>query len=146
MKTITAIVTLVVCAGASAHHSYAEFDMSKTAMIKGTVAKVEWSNPHAYVWIYVPTGQSGQGGHHLYGFENGSAAMLRRFGWTKDTLPVGAKITVQYRPLKDGRHGGYFIQATHADGRVTTGDPYAPGGAKIHEVIRLAPALEGAIK
>ena len=143
MKTIVVIAMLIVCASASAHHSYAEFDMSKTSVVKGTVAKVEWSNPHAYLWVYVSTGQ---GGHDLYAFENGSPAMLRRFGWTKDTLPVGEKITVQYRPLLDGRKGGYFIQAIHADGRVTGGDPYAPGGAKIDEVNRLAPAMKGVIK
>lgn len=117
--------------------------MSKAIAVSGTVAKVEWINPHAFVWLYV---QNQQGGHDLYAFENGSAAMLRRFGWTKDTLAVGEKVTLHYRPLRDGRRGGYFIQATHADGRVTTGDPYAPGGTKIDEVIRLAPELKGVVK
>ena len=138
-----AAVSLGICAVTSAHHSYSEFDMSKQVTLNGTIAKVEWTNPHTYVWMYVP---KKQGGHDLYAFENGSPAMLRRFGWTKDTLPIGEKVTVQYRPLKDGRPGGSFIRATHADGRVTGGDPYAPGGERVAEITRGIPQLKGVIK
>jgi hypothetical protein len=145
MKTsmFAGAVWLGISAVASAHHSYAEFDMSKRVTLNGTVAKVEWINPHTYVWMYVP---KKQGGHDLYAFENGSPAMLRRFGWSKSTLPTGEKVTVLYHPLKDGRPGGSFIRATHADGRVTAGDPYAPGGEKVEEMTRAIPQLKGVIK
>lgn len=143
IRMSAAAVSLGICAVAAAHHSYAEFDMSKTVNLNGTIAKVEWINPHTYVWMYVP---KQQGGHDLYAFENGSPAMLRRFGWTKSTLPTGEKVTVHYHPLKDGRSGGSFIRATHADGRVTAGDPYAPGGEKFAEVTRGLPQLKGVLK
>ncbi len=111
---------------ASAHHSYAMFDMSKSIAVQGTVAKIEWVNPHVFVWVYVATPDQ-PGKYDLYGFENGPIGMLTRYGWSKDSLAVGEKITVQYFPLRDGRTGGYFIKATHADGKEHLGDPFAPG-------------------
>jgi hypothetical protein len=110
---------------AKAHHSYAMFDMKQRTTLKGTVAKVEWGNPHVFIWVYAA---NKQGGQDLYGLENGSVSMLKRFGWSKNTLQLGEKVTVEFFALKDGRKGGYFINAKHADGRMTTGDPFAPGG------------------
>ena len=43
-----------VATSTDAHHSYAMFDGTRTATIKGTVAKLEWTNPHVFVWMYVP--------------------------------------------------------------------------------------------
>lgn len=128
MKIISAIagVLLSFALPVFAHHSYAVFDLSKSASVDGAVAKLEWTNPHTFVWMYV---RSKTGEYQLYSFENGSVSMLKRFGWTQTTFRVGERITLEYFPLKDGRNGGYFIKATHADGRVTTGDPYAPGGS-----------------
>ena len=41
-------------AAAAAHHSYAMFDGTRTLTVKGTLAKLEWTNPHVFVWVYVP--------------------------------------------------------------------------------------------
>jgi hypothetical protein len=107
-------------AAAPAHHSYAMFDGSQTLTVSGAVAKLEWSNPHVYVWLHVAN-PAAEGGYDLYAFENGSTNALTRRGWSKDTLQAGEPLTVDYWPLKDGRTGGHFIRATHEDGRVTTG-------------------------
>lgn len=128
MRHILVACALGMSAAASAHHSYSVFDLTQQRSVSGSIAKVEWSNPHTFVWVYVP-GKRGQ--QDLYAFENGSVNMLKRYGWTASTLAVGEKVTVKYFPLRDGRNGGSFIQATHADGRVTSGDPYGPGGAKL---------------
>ncbi len=109
-----------------AHHSYAMFDMSKSAFVQGSVAKVEWVNPHVFVWLYVAKPNEA-GKYDLYAFETGPVNMLTRYGWTKETLAAGEKVQVQYFPLKDGRKGGAFIKAIHADGRETLGDRFAPG-------------------
>jgi hypothetical protein len=147
------VMALGVSAGASAHHSYAEFDRTNLLSMNGTIAKVEMKNPHSFVWLY--GAKKPDGSHDLYGFENGSAAMLRRFGWKDDTLAAGEKVTVRYFPLRDGRKGGYFVGAVHADGRITEGDPYAPGGSKEAQAPRSsvpkgvsidAPATPGAAK
>jgi hypothetical protein len=116
---------LVVGQGASAHHSYAMFDHSKTVTVEGSVAKLEWVNPHVFVWVYVKNEKSGA--YDLYGFENGPVTMMMRAGWTSGTLKPGEKISVQFFPLTDGRTGGYFIKAVHADGSISIGDSHAPG-------------------
>ncbi len=116
---------LVVSASAFAHHSYALFDLTQRRTAEGTVAKLEWTNPHTFVWMYV----KGKKGYELYSFESGSVAMLKRYGWTQNTLVKGEKVTIEYFPLKDGRNGGSFIRAIHADGHVTENEPDAPGGS-----------------
>jgi hypothetical protein len=114
---------------ALAHHSYAMFDMSKALAVQGSVAKVEWANPHVFVWLYVKQ-PNATGKYDLYAFENGPVGILTRFGWTKDTFRAGDRIGVQYFPLRDGsKKGGYFIKAVRQDGSVQIGDPNAPGVA-----------------
>jgi hypothetical protein len=111
-----------------AHHSYAAFDISKRITVKGTVAKFEWTNPHSYLWVYVPKSASPRE-YELYGFENGPPSMMTRVGWTKSIFRAGDRVSIDYAPLKDGRNGGHLMQATLADGRVLQGDPAAPGGS-----------------
>jgi hypothetical protein len=108
------------------HHSYAMFDTSKSVVVHGSVAKIDWVNPHTFVWLYVEK-KDQPGRYDLYGFENGPINMLARGGWTKDVLAVGEKVRVQYFPLKDGRPGGSFIKAIREDGTELIGDPFAPG-------------------
>jgi hypothetical protein len=117
---------LVSATPALAHHSYAMFDLEKRVTVSGTVAKVEWANPHVFIWMYVP---NDKGTYDLYGFEAGAVSLLTRYGWTKATAKTGEKVTVEYFPLKDHRPGGAFISMTHADGTVSHTEPFAPGGA-----------------
>ena len=119
----------VPTAAAWAHHSYAMFDGTKTLTVNGTVAKLEWANPHVYVWVYVRNA-SAPSGYDLYAFENGSTGVLARLGWTKSTFAVGEKVTVEYWPLRDGRTGGHFVKATHEDGRVALGAG-GPGATRV---------------
>ena len=102
---------------ALAHHSYAMFDTSHTSKVAGTVAKLEWMNPHAFVWVYVPSA-SKPGTYDLWGFENGSPSVLQGYGWTKEVLKAGDKVDVEYWPLRDGSIGGHCEKVTFADGRV----------------------------
>ncbi len=101
---------------ARAHHSFAMFDMSKSETLSGTVSRFQWTNPHTWVWIEVPSATGGAA--ELWGIEGMSPNFLGRRGWTKDTLKPGDKVTVVIRPLKDGSHGGSFIKVTLADGTV----------------------------
>jgi hypothetical protein len=110
-----------------AHHSYAVFDLKKRLTVAGTVAKFEWTNPHSYLWVYVPRPGNPKE-YDLYGFENGSPTMMSRQGWTKSVLKAGDQVSIEYSPLKDGRQGGHLARVTFADGRVLRGDPMAPGG------------------
>jgi hypothetical protein len=111
-----ALLLLGLAQGAAAHHSYSMFDGSKKLTVSGTVAKLEWSNPHVFVWIYVPSAAN-PGKYDLYAFENGSPNAISKVGWSKESLHPGDKITVEYWPLRDGRNGGHLTTATLADGR-----------------------------
>ena len=67
-----------------AHHSFGLFDMSKTAEIEGTVVKLEWSNPHC--WLFLVSGPSPDAEAVNYGFEMTSVGEMIRRGWTKTSL------------------------------------------------------------
>jgi hypothetical protein len=110
-----ATATSVVPGGAAAHHSYAMFDLNRVVSVQAVVAKVEWVNPHVFVWAYVA--KSG-GGHDLYAFETDPVSRLVAEGWTKDSLPPGEKVTIEYAPLRDGRQGGSLRRAKRANGKV----------------------------
>jgi hypothetical protein len=116
MRAATMVVGLVVCNGAvQAHHSFAPFDMGVTKTIDGTVKQVDWTNPHIWVWVDV---QNAQGGVDAWGFEGMSPNYLGRRGWTRNSLKPGDKITVTYRPLRDGKKGGMFVSTKAPDGRL----------------------------
>ena len=146
-RTLSCVFTAALASfGASpalAHHSYAMFDMSKSMFVEGTVAKIEWVNPHTFVWLFVAKPDK-PGEYDLYGFENGPINMLMRAGWTKETLRIGEKLAILYFPLKDGRTGGSFVKAIHEDGTENVGDPFAPGVAEAAKL--KLPAKSGAAK
>jgi Family of unknown function (DUF6152) len=118
---------LIVVADASAHHSYAMFDGSQTKTVTGTVAKLEWVNPHVFLWVYVPNPDSATG-YDLYAFENGSPNVLTQRGWSKTYFTEGETLAVTYWPLLDGRTGGHLAVVTRADGTVVRGAG-GPGGS-----------------
>lgn len=122
----SAVILLSVAMSATAHHSYSMFDLKTRATISGTVAKVEWSNPHVFIWMYVP---NQKGAHDLYAIEAGSVTLLTRYGWTKTSVKPGDKASIEYFPLKAKGNGGAFIKLTYADGKVLRNEPFAPGGS-----------------
>src|SRR6266705_3349736 len=108
---------LVVLAGAplAAHHSFAaEFDGSKPVTLKGTVTKMEWTNPHA--WLHVDV--KGPDGKVVSWMVEGGApnALLRR-GWNKNSVPPGTQVTVQGFRAKDGSNRANGREATLANGQ-----------------------------
>ena len=113
-----AILWLLSAEVALSHHTYAMFDASRTVKVSGTVAKLEWTNPHVFVWLYVPTAAGSPAKYDLYAFENGSPNALSKVGWSKSILQAGDAITVEYWPLRDGRKGGHLSKVTLPDGRV----------------------------
>jgi len=92
---ISLLFVLVVVMGSvrlSAHHSFAaEFDERKPVTLKGTISKMEWVNPHSWLYIDVkrPDGKTEQ-----WALEFGSPNQLYRRGWTRELLPIGAEVTV----------------------------------------------------
>lgn len=142
--SIAAAASLLLANSTFAHHSYAMFDGSKTLTVSGTVAKLEWRNPHVFVWVYVPKPDAPTG-YELFAFENGSTNVLARLGWSKTLFVVGDKISVDYWPLRDGRSGGHLVKATHADGRVSMGAG-GPNDATATAAVKEAEAAENAAR
>jgi hypothetical protein len=114
------IACLAGLGAAQAPHSYAMFDSSATRKVRGTIAKLEWVNPHVFLWIYVPK-PGGARGHDLYAFENGSPSVLSGRGWSPGLFKAGERITVEYWPLRSGRNGGHVEKVDLANGRTLVG-------------------------
>ena len=117
---VLAIALSLGATPAPAHHSYAMFDSSGTREVNVVVAKLDWTNPHVFLWAYVAS-KATPGKYDLWAFENGSPSVLSAKGWGPTTLKAGDKIVVEYWPLKDGRVGGHFERATFPDGRTLRG-------------------------
>ena len=84
-----------------AHHSFAaEFDANKTIQLSGIVTKVEWSNPH--VWIYLNVKDEASGQTVNWGAELGPPHLLQRRGWRRDTLKIGTQINVDGFMARNG--------------------------------------------
>ncbi len=92
---------LVTVTPAVAHHSFdVEYDANRTATLSGTVTKVDWVNPHAFLYF---TFEDKNGKVQEYAIELGPPYALVRGGWKRDTVKIGDKITVEKAALsKDG--------------------------------------------
>jgi len=112
---LMAAFVAAAAAPAAAHHSFAAFDVTTHKTVTGTVNKVDWTNPHIWIWIDVP---NANGTVDTYGFEGMSPNFLARRGWTRTTLKAGDTITINYRPIKDGSKGGMFMNGQTATGKV----------------------------
>ena len=119
---VTKLVLLVAGAGlvvaampASGHHAFAaEFDATKPIKLKGTVAKMEWINPHT--WIHIDV-KKPNGSVERWMIEGGPPNALYRRGFTRDSLPIGVEILVEGFRAKDGSLKGNGRDLTFADGR-----------------------------
>jgi hypothetical protein len=117
-----------------AHHAFAaEFDAARPIKFKGTVTKMEWINPHAWIHIDVK-GEDGQ--VTAWMIEAAAPNALLRRGWTKNSLPAGTDILVEGYQAKDGANRANGSIITFTDGKKlfvgsSAGEPgAAPGTPK----------------
>jgi hypothetical protein len=112
---IAGVSLLVSAAPAWAHHAFAaEFDSSKPIKLSGTVTKMEWINPHA--WIHIDV-KNADGTVTSWMVEGGSPNTLLRNGFTKASLPVGTEIVVDGYQAKDASNKMNGRDITLPDGR-----------------------------
>jgi hypothetical protein len=105
-----------------AHHSFAaEYDDKKPITLKGTVTKVEWMNPH--IWVYVAAKED-SGKTAVWQCEGGPPNSLTRSGWSKSALKEGDQVTIEGFRAKDGTNTCNSRSVTLPDGRkVFAGSP-----------------------
>src|SRR6266704_1591998 len=95
----------------TAHHSFdAEYDSKKPATITGVVTKLDWINPHAYVFI---DSKDENGTVKSFRIEMGPPYALVRGGWKRDTVKIGDRVTVEGAALaKDGSNSAGSVPTT----------------------------------
>lgn len=98
-----------------AHHSFAaEYDASKAVRITGTISKVEWTNPHSYLYIDV---EDEHGAAITWTCEGGAPNALSRRGFSKNSIKIGDTVTIDGYGAKDGSHLMDARRITLSDGR-----------------------------
>jgi hypothetical protein len=98
--SIAVLLALAAAIPVVAHHSFAAvFDDTKPVKLQGTVTKLEWMNPH--IWIYIEVKNS-SGAVVKWQCEGGNPNTLLRQGWTRESLTVGAIIEIEGWQARDG--------------------------------------------
>jgi len=113
------LIAVVVLAAAAvpvlAHHSFAaEYDSKQFMNVNGVVSKVEWTNPHTYVYVDVA---DASGKTTTWAFEGYPPVTLKRTGFARDMIKVGDKVNMTAWKAKDGANRGAGREITFADGK-----------------------------
>jgi hypothetical protein len=126
MKAVVLVAcAILILAPVRAHHAFAaEFDIKAPVKLRGTVQKMEWVNPHS--WIYIDV-KDADGTIVTWMVEGGSPNALLRLGFNKTALPPGSGVVVEGFQARDGskRAVGQVVQ--FADGRKLFLGGSAPG-------------------
>lgn len=118
MKRFILLPAILIAAATAlwAHHSFgAEYDANQPITLTGVVTKVEWTNPHSFVYIDV---KDKDGKVANWKFEGFPPNVLYRSGWKKDvTIKQGDTVTVSGWRARDGTEWGHSREVTFTDGK-----------------------------
>jgi hypothetical protein len=121
---IGAFLVMTAVPALSAHHSFAaEFDSNKLVTLTGAVTRVEWGNPH--IWVYLDV-KDDHGVLQPWQCEGGAPNTLTRNGWSKDSLKTSEQITINGYLAKDGSKTCNLRTVTLPDGRSVFAGSSAP--------------------
>jgi Family of unknown function (DUF6152) len=98
LRTLAASAVLIAGADASAHHSIGLYDTEHLTTVKGVVTRIEWTSPHVFVYFATES----DGAKIEWSMELDPPVLLRRYGWSKETVAVGDEISCTGAPAKSG--------------------------------------------
>jgi len=102
-----------------AHHSFSgQYDRAKPHTITGTVTRVEWLNPHIYLYVAV---KDDAGKETVWAAEGGAPNSLYRQGWRADTVKAGEVVTVDGYLARDGSNLLYIESVTSGGRKIFSG-------------------------
>lgn len=110
-----ALIASLACLAMSpafAHHSVAPYDTDHLVTIKGVVTRIEWTSPHVFVYFTADDGKSSG----EWSMELDPPVLLRRYGWSRDTVKVGDAISCTGAPARSGAHAMRGAIVELADG------------------------------
>ncbi|HTI42339.1 MAG TPA: DUF6152 family protein [Vicinamibacterales bacterium] len=116
-KTALFVVAVVLSAAipSFAHHAFsAEFDQAKPVKVQGEISRLEWTNPHA--WLFIDS-KDKDGKAVTWRFEMGAPNALLRAGWSKSDIKPGTQVTVSGFMARSGGSVGNAYQVRLPDGR-----------------------------
>jgi hypothetical protein len=140
VRTLLVMLAVTGAGAALAHHSFAaQYDSKKPVNMTGVVTKVEWTNPHVYIYIDVTDTKTKKVTN--WGFEMGPPHMLQKAGWKRNSLKYGEVVDVEGWLARDGsntansrrvtrKSTGEVLGAASSNSQtLTTGNKAAGAGA-----------------
>ena len=137
---LAAVALACVAAGSQAHHSFAaQYDSNKPVQMTGVLTKLEWTNPHVYIYIDVTNAATKKVTN--WAFEMGPPHMLQKAGWKKNSISLGEEVQIEGWLARDGsnhanarkvmrKSTGEVLGAASSGGQTLTGKSPASQGTR----------------
>ena len=106
----TLLSIVAVTAPATAHHSAARFVLAQSVAVDGVVTRYEWANPHVYIYV---TETNAAGDAVEWEIEGQPPAMMRRIGWSRETLAVGDAVRLTGAPSRNPSNKSLLLTSMH---------------------------------
>jgi hypothetical protein len=135
------VATLLAADTPRAHHSPAAFDLNAQVTIRGKVSRLDWNNPHTYIYIDTTTVA---GAPAQWIIETDATPILTRSGWSRESVRVGATVTVRANPDRNTRRNhALLVSLALPNGVVLVPRAPASGTARAASVAGVWNGLRG---